>query len=227
LDEGVLYWDKTNTGLLPNKILPIQNLSSAYSLNVDIFIQDPHIHFSTHPRILFRRGGRIRSSPTGNTLLGLLDNYNLACALLPDTNDLIVSVLNVDNNTENAIIPNVPVQAPFRLGVVLMNHAMEVYINGRLLKTRTFISPPKSVLGDIYPMSGIETNMAKLRNLKIWAKQLTSSEMRHATPSLATATDFGSGPMSNTSSCLSPDVSMDVSSYVDSATKMSDRKDKV
>lgn len=225
LDEGVLFWNKTYTGLLPNNTLPIQNLSSAYSLNIDIFIQDPHVHFSTHPRVLFRRGGRVRPSPTGNTLLGLLDNYNLACALLPDTNDLIVSVLNVDNNTENAIISNVPVQEPFRLGIVLMNHAMEVYINGHLLKTRTFISPPKSVLGDIYPMSGIEANMAKLRNLKIWAKQLTSSEMKYATPSLATTTDFGSGPMSNTSSCLSPsDISTDLSSYTNSTKIASDMR---
>jgi hypothetical protein len=224
LDDGILFWNKTNTGLIPNDTLPIQNLSSAYSLNVDIFIQDPHVHFSTHPRILFRRGGRIRSSPTGNTLLGLLDNYNLACALLPDTNDLIVSVLNIDNNTENAIISNVPIQEPFRLGIVLMTHALEVYINGHLMKTRTFISPPKSVLGDIYPVSGIETNMAKLRNLKIWSKQLTSSEMRKATPSLATTSDFGSGPMSNTSSCLPPDMSADISSYVESAMQKASDK---
>ena len=209
LDDGILFWNKTNTGILPNNTLPIQNLSFAYSLNVDIFIQDPHVHFSTHPRVLFRRGGTVRTSPTGNTLLGLLNNYNMACALLPDTNDLIVSVLNTDNNTENAIISNVPIQEPFRLGIVIMNHALEVYINGHLLKTRTFISPPKSILGDIYPVSGIELNMAKLRNLKIWAKQLTSSEMRKATPSLATSTDFGSGPMSNTSSCSLPDMQAD------------------
>jgi len=224
LDDGVLFWNKTNTGLLPNNTLPIQNLSFAYSLNVDIFIQDPHVHFSAHPRVLFRRGGTVLASPTGNTLLGLLNNYNMACALLPDTNDLIVSVLNVDNNTENAIISNVPIQEPFRLGIVLMNHALEVYINGHLLKTRTFISPPKSVLGDIYPVSGIETNLVKLRNLKIWAKQLTSSEMRMATPSLATNSDFGSGPMSNTSSCLSSDMSTDISSYVDSAVQKASDK---
>ena len=224
LDDGVLFWNKTNTGLLPNDTLPIQNLSFSYSLIVDIFIQDPHVHFSTHPRVLFRRGGRVRPSPTGNTLLGLLDNYNMACALLPDTNDLIVSVLNVDNNTENAIISNVPIQEPFRLGIVLMNHALEVYINGHLLKTRTFISPPKSVLGDISPVSGIETNMVKLRNLKIWAKQLTSPEIRKATPSLATSGDFGSGPMSNTSSCLSNDMSADISAYVDSAVKKASDK---
>ena len=214
LDDGILFWNKTNTGILPNDTLPIQNLSFAYSLNVDIFIQDPHVHFSTHPRVLFRRGGTVRTSPTGN----------MACALLPDTNDLIVSVLNTDNNTENAIISNVPIQEPFRLGIVIMNHALEVYINGHLLKTRTFISPPKSIVGDIYPVSGIELNMAKLRNLKIWAKQLTSSEMRKATPSLATSSDFGSGPMSNTSSCLSSDTSADISSYVNSAAqRASDR----
>jgi hypothetical protein len=34
LDDGVLFWNKTNTGLLPNNTLPIQNLSFAYSMNV-------------------------------------------------------------------------------------------------------------------------------------------------------------------------------------------------
>ena len=52
---------------------------------------------------IFLVGGIVR-----DTLLGMLVNYNLAIALLADTNDMLVSVLNKDNNMENVIIPNNP-----------------------------------------------------------------------------------------------------------------------
>jgi hypothetical protein len=172
-----------------------------YSFIIDLFIENPHVHFSKHPRILFRRGGTLHPSPTGDTLLGLVDNYNVIAALLPDTNDLMISVLNSNNNTENAIISNVPVQESFRVGVVIMDYAMEVYVNGHLMKTRAYSSVPKSVKGDIYPISGTESSLAKMRNLKIWSRPLTSSEIRYANPAMSTEKDFGSGQMATTSSC--------------------------
>jgi hypothetical protein len=201
LDDGVLFWNKSSPAILPNNGLPIQNMDYGYSFIIDLFIENPHVHFSKHPRILFRRGGTLHSNPTGDTLLGLVDNYNVIAALLADTNDLMISVLNSKNNTENAIISNIPVQEPFRVGVVIMDYAMEVYVNGHLMKTRTFSAVPKSVKGDIYPISGTESSMAKMRNLKIWSRPLTSSEIRYAEPSMSTGNDFGSGQMSTTSSC--------------------------
>jgi hypothetical protein len=207
LDDGVLFWNKSSPSILPNNSLPIQNMDYGYSFIVDIFIENPHVHFSKHPRILFRRGGTLHPKPTGDTLLGLIDNYNLVAALLPDTNDLMISVLNSNNNTENAIISNVPVQESFRVGVIIMDYAMEVYVNGHLMKTRAFSAVPKSVKGDIYPISGTESSMAKMRNLKIWSRTLTSSEIRYAEPSMSTGKDFGSGQMSTTSSCAAPDDS--------------------
>jgi hypothetical protein len=224
LDDGVLFWNKSSPGILPNKGLPIQNMDYGYSFIIDFFIENPHVHFSKHPRILFRRGGTLHSKPTGDTLLGLVDNYNVIAALLPDTNDLMISVLNSDNNTENAIISNVPVQEPFRIGVVIMDYAMEVYVNGHLMKTRSFSAVPKSVKGDIYPISGTESSMAKMRNLKIWSRALTSSEIRYAEPSMSTGNDFGSGQMSTTSSCGALDdfdnVTTDTYDTVSSSVKL-------
>ena len=210
LDDGVLFWNKSSPGILANKGLPIQNMDYGYSFIIDFFIENPHVHFSKHPRILFRRGGTLHPKPTGDTLLGLVDNYNVIAALLPDTNDLMISVLNSNNNTENAIISNIPVQEPFRIGVVIMDYAMEVYVNGHLMKTRSFSAVPKSVKGDIYPISGTESSMAKMRNLKIWSRALTSSEIRYAEPSMSTGNDFGSGQMSTTSSCGALDDSSNV-----------------
>ena len=198
-DDGKLYWNRTSAGQIMNKDLPIANRSYGYSMNLDIFIQNP-LQFSKHPRILFSRGAIRKEHPEGDTLLGILSRYNIVSALLPDTNDMIVSVLNKDYNMENIIVPNVPIQEPFRLGVILMESALEVYINGHLMKTKTFMAPPLDVHGDIYPASGIEANMALVRNLKLWPRILTTSEIRYATPSLSTAKDFGATPMPTSSS---------------------------
>ncbi len=214
LDKGVLFWNKSSPEMIPNSVLPIQNMEYGYSFIIDIFIINPHVHFSNHPRILFRRGGTLRPTPTGDTLAGIIDNYNIVGALLPDTNDLIVSVLNTSNNTENVLIPNVPIQEPFRLGVVLMNQALEVYVNGHLMKTRTFTTPPKSVKGNFYPLSGRETPLAKLQNLKIWPSILSSPEIRYAKPDMPSASQIGSG-MPQTSMCS---VSSDNSSTANSTT---------
>jgi hypothetical protein len=199
-DDGVLFWKQGNTGPLLNKDLPISNQYFGYSIHLDLFIQNP-MQFSNYPRVLFSRGATLKETPSGETLLGVLDNYNLAVALLPDTNDLIVSVLNKDNQMENAIIPNIPVQEPFRLTMIVMEKALEVYINGHLMKTRAFYSPPKDVKGDIYPSSGREANIAKLRNLKIWSRVLTIPEIRDTTPPLSTAKEMGGGAIPSSSSC--------------------------
>lgn len=199
-DDGVLFWKNGNTGQLINSTLPIQSISAGYSMIMDMFIVNP-LQFSKHPRVLFSRGATVKAAPSGDLLLGVLDNYNLAVALLPDTNDMLVSVLNKDNNMENVLVSNVTIQEPFRLGIVVMDQALEVYINGHLLKTRAFSAPPKSVVGDIYPAAGIEANIVKVRNLKIWTRILTTSEIRESTPSLATADDFGAGPMASSTSC--------------------------
>ena len=223
-DDGKLFWDKTNPGQILNRDLPIATLYHSYTLNLDIFIQNP-FQFSKNPRILLSRG-QVKK-PTSNTLLGIIDNYNLVIALLPDTNDILVSVLNKDSNMENAIVRNVPIQESFRISVVVMEVALEVYLNGRLIKTRQFRAPPKDVKSDIYPSSGIEKNIAKLRNLKIWARTLTISEIRNSNPSLSSNSDFGAEPMPGTSTCLMNSMSDIKSNASDAFEKIEKEVEKV
>jgi hypothetical protein len=201
-DDGKLFWNNTNPGQILNKDLPISQSYFNYSMIMDMFIQNP-LQFSKYPRVLFSRGAVRKEMPSGDTMLGVLNNYNLVIALLPDTNDLIVSVLNKDNNMENVIISNVPVQEPFRIGIVVMEMALEVYLNGRLVKTRPLAAPPKDVRGDIFPASGVEANIAKLRNLKIWQRILTTAEIRYAKPPLSTVKEFSAGPIPGSTSCVS------------------------
>jgi hypothetical protein len=201
-DDGVVFWKDGNTGTIANNKLPISQMFFGYSMIMDVFVENP-FQFSNHHRLLCSRGGTRRSSPAGDTLLGSIQQYNIAVALLPDTNDMVVSVLNIKNNMENIVVPNIPVQEPFRLGIILMENALEVYINGHLVRTRTFLHIPLDVKGDIQQASGIESNVAKVRNLKIWPRILTTSEIREATPSLSSVSDFGAGPIPSSTACSS------------------------
>jgi hypothetical protein len=194
-DDGVLFWNKGQTGKIANKDLPISDQCFGYSMIMDILVENP-FQFSNHPRILFHRGGnRLQPPQDGNTILSVMNQYNIVVALLPDTNDMIVSVLNKDNNMENIILSNVPIQESFRLGIVVMDNALEVYLNGHLVKTRAFSAMPLQVLGDMEQAKGIEANVAKVRNLKIWPRVVTASEIRFAKPSLSPSSSFGARPI--------------------------------
>ena len=223
-DDGKLYWNKTSAGHILNKDLPIAAQSYGYSLNLDVFVENP-LQFSTTPRVFFSRGAVAKEHFAGDTIMGIYDNYNLVAALLPDTNDLIVSVLNKDNNMENVLVSNIPIQQPFRLSIVVMEKALEVYINGQLTKTRNFLAPPKDVKGDIYPSTGIEINVVKVRNLKIWSRILSVPEIREATPPLSTPKNFGALPMPASTSCsassLTGDVSTNIQKGMDRLSKLS------
>jgi hypothetical protein len=109
--------------------------------------------------------------------LGILSNYNLVAALLPDTNDLIVSVLNKDNNMENIIVPNIPIQQPFRLTMIVMEQALEVYINGKLARNCELSSMPKMNEGDLYINldGGFDGLLSQFRYHK---KALTEEDVR-------------------------------------------------
>lgn len=203
-DDGVLFWPKGKDNEIDNKLLPISEVSYNYSLMMDVLIQDPN-PFSRNIRLIFARAPTYQSTtPTSSTIpTELLSNYNLMVGLMPDTNDMIVSVLNKDSNSENVIIQNIPIQEVFRLGIVVMENTLEVYINGHLVKTRSYISPPKAVTGPITGGAGKDITVAKLRNLKIWNRVLRTAEIRESPPRLSTYQEMDGSSAPNTSGSCS------------------------
>jgi hypothetical protein len=210
-DDGKLFWNKTTVDTIKNTDLPIQSMSYGYSFILDILIQQPLLT-RNWPRIIFCRGTiPIQAkyefkSGFNATMHNMLQPYNIAVALLGNTNDLIISVLcSSTNNTEtseNVLVSNIPIQEPFRLGVVLMQNALEVYINGRLTTTKTLKSPPREIYGDITTSIGTDLDkLAKLRNLKIWPRILIPSEINDATPNKSTRAEMGAEDMTPNSSC--------------------------
>jgi hypothetical protein len=225
-DDGIVFWNKGNHPQILESQLPIVGRSWDYSLILDMFIQNP-LQFSNQYRILFSRGAVLKATPTGSdTFLGMLDTYNLVVALKPDTNDLVVSVLSgssTTKNEENVVISNVPVQKSFRLGIVVMENALEVYLNGNLIKTRKYDYNIQSVVGPIDSASPQESTIVLFPLLKIWNRILTTSEMRYAKPDLDVIAPLGALPMPSSSSCFLDTASnaQNALSNVSSATSLS------
>jgi len=177
------------------------SMASNWSMSLDISIMNPQSIITVNGvpgfRLLFSR-----AAPTGRDLdkdkkqdgsiTAVIKDYNIAIGLLPDTNDLLVSVMNSAGNAENIFIGNVPTQTPFRIGVVIMDSAFEVYMNGKLTKTRKMAQPVKSMPSNITPVFQGPLNsqtyqIARVGNLILWPQVVTPSIMKYAEPKLMAA----------------------------------------
>jgi hypothetical protein len=197
MDSKQTYWPPQKTPYqvtsISGDIINNASLSSGWSMSLDICIMNPVMQIKDSNgnstfRLIFNRGGTY-SNPVGTdgSITSIITGYNIAVGLLKDTNDLIVSVMNGNSIPENIIIQNVPVQQPFRLGVVIMNNAFEVYINGKLTKTRKLASsvPSFTTSQPFYGPQGSTMNqIARVGNLIVWASVESPSILKHATPAL-------------------------------------------
>lgn len=180
--DGQVYW-KPGTAVAPliESTLPASYPTQNWSFTVDIFVNNPTALVSA-PASIFSR--RVYPVPRNDGENGV------EVLLIPGSNDLLVTVTNVNRNAETVLLSNVPVQTPFRLGVVILDVAMEVYINGRLMKTRAFDAPPIGYKGEFNPPQGEAASLVKLSNLHLWNRVLTPSEIRNAQPALVSSSLF-------------------------------------
>ncbi len=166
-----------------------------YSLAIDILIKDPNVASNLDRPIFSRSDVKFSGAPAtteGVTIAQQIGNYNLAMYLDKSTNDLIVSTMSVYNSKylfENSVIENVPIQQPFRIGVVMGSRYMEVYYNGKLHSTRQLAGAPLPVAGSFVPPGNAFAAMADVRNLRLWKGTITPAEMAYL-PALDIG-DFG------------------------------------
>ena len=201
--EDKLFWSsKDDIAPLAVTATPLgsTNSSSSYSLTLDIQIDDAH-NYTGAPRIIFYRGDNTIPVPRGRepqaTIGSMIANPSLVFALTRDTNDLQISIITQDNNTEGVLLYNVPIRKPFRIGVVLSDKVLEVYTNGLLSRTKSLSSPAKPVQGKFWPSP---TTGIQLRNLHIWPTTIMPVEMRTALPALSSST-FEVTSLQDTASC--------------------------
>jgi hypothetical protein len=219
-DKSELYWDtpKTVSNILiglpsPNEIQQSTNLIEAqsnYSITLDVLINDEYPQQTISPykdlqRTFFAMGPSIVEP----SMTFSLDNQK---------NTVYMNVYDKNARVQTAVLDNVPVHTPFRIGIVKSPYAMEAYLNGLLVKTiqlrSSYINP---TTGDkIFAPSNItytpptkqgSTPAApislaagiKALNLRLFANSIEPNEMQARMSDLASAADFTSGKKSTLS----------------------------
>jgi hypothetical protein len=193
-DSSKLYWksDK-DIHIIQDTASPLGSTVSNWSFLLDIQVDNPTSNTNT-PRILFTRGALL-TAPTEpytaqDTILKLANNFNVCVWLDRMTNDLFIAVLTVEdqqNFVETVKIPNIPVRKAVRLGCMVGSRVLEVYINGYLIKSKTYNRSLRTAVGSLQPPNdSILSSTARVRNLRIWSTPIPPSEFR----SYGSAPDF-------------------------------------
>jgi len=193
--DSQAFWKPSSTITtftdLSDTATKIQTHTYNWSMTLDIAIQNPYISLNNGYSVIFSRGGTVILNPEANSSIkGSVNNYNVAIALAPGNTDLIVSVLNSDGNPDNILVPNVPVKDPFRIGVVILSTVFEVYLNGKLVRTRRYTSgAPGNYAGPFHPPTGNVAKSVKIGNLLLWNRVASAGNIRYAKPALMSVTN--------------------------------------
>lgn len=98
----------------------------------------------------------------------------------PILNDLYVFVTTSSNfkrTNEMIHIPDVPMDKPFHLAVVMQKKLVEVYIDCQLQVSKILQGEPIAVSKAWYGLSGKANLMAQIQNLKLWNRALSPQDM--------------------------------------------------
>ena len=186
-NDDILYWNNLNN-ITTIQDTALGSQTSNWSMMLDIQVDNPTANTQL-PRVLFTRGSIPSALPTNytenDTILKINPSFNTIIYLDRLTNDLYVSIQTISNDgnstimLESAIIPNVPVGKSIRLGVMIGSHALEVYVNGYLARTKTFSNSVAAIVGSFQPpRASIMESTARVMNLRVWKRTLTPGEFR-------------------------------------------------
>jgi hypothetical protein len=180
-----------------NKEVP-DFLPAEYSTNIDVVLKETRVYSGRDRpfRHLFHRGsdelaattlgGAIKKScgsAGGNGPLpphGLPKRMNPGVFLDPNVNDVIVFVdteLGGNLHRESVRIKDIPMDKPFRLGIIMNGRVLEVYLNCRLEVSKILTGRPRAVENVWYGLSGAAAAQAQIQNLYIWKRALPADQM--------------------------------------------------
>jgi hypothetical protein len=178
--SGTVYWDseiQTKHEKLIAEKTPIGDRYCDYSFCFDMIIDDALAGTgTTNDRPIMYRG-----TDAGNAYTA--ENNNFTIVLDKEMNDLIVKVkcreATGNESTIVAVVDNLPTQREFTIGVVLSETFMEIYLNGRLYRTRSFGSAKLlSTAGDFKNGIGADGTYARIKRLRLWEDVVTADTMR-------------------------------------------------
>jgi hypothetical protein len=210
-DDSVTVWTSKPYTTIPILKSPIGTTCTNWSGMLDIQIDNTFgvTSYSGIPRPLFWRGDSITypsGSVTNNPLItSLIPNFNICIYLDKDINNLYVATLLNDSTSNTPVliqspINNIPTRKPLRIGWMLGEKVLEVYLNGYLVKSTLL---PSSVLTLATPSFSNDvttfSNVFQIQSLKLWNRPLSASEFR----ALGQPSSFTSTKLGDTAQCSS------------------------
>jgi hypothetical protein len=132
-------------------------------------------------------------SPTGTASdklppQGLPRSMNPGVFVDPNLNDLLIFIDTLDATRESIRIADIPLDIPFRLGIVVNKNVLEIYLNCKLEVTKLLKNQPRPVENTWYGLSGSAAAQAQIQNLSVWNYSLPSSDISHLCPKVKFAT---------------------------------------
>jgi hypothetical protein len=127
----------------------------------------------------------VASSTPGTASFGLPVRMNPGILADPYTNDMLIYIDTESNNTnlrESLRIPDIPLDQPFYLTIVVIDNVVEVYLNCRLEATKVLEGQPRSVEQEWYGLTGAHALPAQVQHLKLWDRPLSHKELRDLCP---------------------------------------------
>ena len=170
---------------------------NSYSILMECKLLDSRSNNSqpVHRHIFHRGSDEYSSNPSASTNAeggNLPRRMNPGVFLDPLTNDLLVFVDTVNGAQsfrESLRIPDIPLKTPFRLGIVVSNRTLDVYINCRLEDTKLLQGMPKPVEMTVYGEAGPNPAPLQLQNVYLWPNAITTTDMTSLSGSAPTFID--------------------------------------
>jgi len=166
----------TNLTAYPSQFGTLQDIS--YSFNMDLVLKETRTNATNGiHRHIFHRGSDEYASATPANVLPR--RMNPGVFLDPLTNDLLIFVDTLGGSTgyrESLRIADLPLGAPFRLGLALNNRVLDVYIDCRLEETKLLKGTPRTVENRLYGVAGPSSAPVQLQNVYCWDTPLPAND---------------------------------------------------
>jgi hypothetical protein len=177
----------TTNGTPPLSTTVLEGQGS-YSITMDVLITDEY------PQAL----GPGQNQRVFFTMSQTVENPTLRISLDNEKNTVIITCFDTDGLQQSVKLENVPIHAPFRVGLTISPYVIEGYLNGLLVHTRQLNSVPKQpTTGDkIFAPSNIIIEKKVLSrgisvlNMRCFGYQVTAAEMKGRMDDLKDKSNF-------------------------------------
>lgn len=202
LGQAYKYW--APSGVFTNLLLSdgVSLATDSYTMTMEYVLYNSRNYKTTdgpYRHIAHRGSDELKTTTVGGFItgygagqsygdlppFGLPKRMNPGIFLDPNTNDILIFVDTQKGGEvyrESVRISDIPLDIPFRLGVILKGKLLEVYLDCKLENTKLLKGEPRTVENTWYGLAGSAAADAQIQNLYLWNFPLTSSDIAPLCP---------------------------------------------